>query len=115
MVLFLIGKDKSKSSSLQLNIKGPALYIPSIKVIIEMLNIKSDNSTYSSFKGSNFSNNELALPQIINIKYNAIKNGKKIFYFLFFFVFILNKDISLVMHALINEYNFFILYFPQVP
>ena len=33
MVLLLIGSDNNKSSSLQLNINGPALYIPPLLLI----------------------------------------------------------------------------------
>ena len=39
-----IGKDNNNWSSLQLNINGPDLYIPSKKVIIEIDNTNNDNN-----------------------------------------------------------------------
>ena len=80
----------------------------------EIENTNSGNNTYWTCNGVSFSNNVFAPPQIINIKYNPTNNGIRNDALLLF-VFNLKICISLVIHALINEYNFFIIYFPLVP
>ena len=108
-VLLLIGSDKSKLSSLQLNKRLPDLYIPSITVMTDVNIINKVNTTKCIFIGASCSIIASAYEYIIPIKTRLKKTGSTIFVnLLFFLVLILNKFIPSVILALISEKNLFI-------